>query len=322
MRRRSAASVIGLLIALLVGLEAGTLRRFTLTRRGWKNVGVVSGDDLEDAERRFFDAWLRRTNSPSGATARADAPICTAAPIRRRPRGARRDRAFSRAGSAAVSVAIVDYGSGNLHSAAKAFERAAHEAGLGQPIVVTNDPAVVARADRVVLPGVGAFADCRRGLDAVDGMVGALEEAVRRKGRPFFGICVGMQLLAERGREYEVTEGLGWIAGEVDRIAPSDPNLKIPHMGWNTLNVARPHPLLDGLPFGPQGRHAYFVHSYQLNPAQRADLVAEADYGGAVTAIVARDNIVGTQFHPEKSQKLGLALIANFCNGIRDYIVP
>jgi glutamine amidotransferase len=211
-----------------------------------------------------------------------------------------------------VSVAIVDYGSGNLHSAAKAFERAAHETGLDQPIVVTNDPAVVASADRVVLPGVGAFADCRHGLDAVSGMVEALDEAVRRKGRPFFGICVGMQLLAERGREYDVTDGLGWIAGEVDRITPSDPNLKIPHMGWNTLNVARPHPLLDGLPLGPQGRHAYFVHSYQFRPAQRADVVAEADYGGAVTAIVGRDNIVGTQFHPEKSQKLGLALIANF----------
>ena len=211
-----------------------------------------------------------------------------------------------------MSVAIVDYGSGNLHSAAKAFERAARDAGLDQPIVVTSDPAVVATADRVVLPGVGAFADCRRGLDAVDGMVAALEEAVRQRGRPFFGICVGMQLLAERGREYEVTEGLGWIAGEVDRIAPNDPNLKIPHMGWNTLDVARPHPLLDRLTLGPQGLHAYFVHSYQLKPAQRADLVAEAAYGGAVTAIVARDNMVGTQFHPEKSQKLGLALIANF----------
>ena len=211
-----------------------------------------------------------------------------------------------------MSVAIVDYGSGNLHSAAKAFERAAHEAGLGQPIVVTNDPAVVAKADRVVLPGVGAFADCRRGLDAVDGMVGALDAAVRQRGRPFFGICVGMQLLAERGREYEVTEGLGWIAGEVDRITPDDPSLKIPHMGWNTLNVARPHRLVDGLNLGPRGLHAYFVHSYALKPAQRADLVAEADYGGAVTAIVGRDNIVGTQFHPEKSQKLGLALIANF----------
>jgi imidazole glycerol-phosphate synthase subunit HisH len=211
-----------------------------------------------------------------------------------------------------VTVAIVDYGSGNLHSAAKAFERAAHEAGLNQRIVVTQDPAVVTQADRVVLPGVGAFADCRRGLDAVPGMVEALDETVRRKGQPFFGICVGMQLLAERGREYEVTEGLGWVAGEVDRITPSDATLKIPHMGWNTLNVARPHHLLDGLALGPQGLHAYFVHSYQLKPAQRTDLIAEADYGGAVTAIVGRDNIVGTQFHPEKSQKLGLALIANF----------
>ncbi len=211
-----------------------------------------------------------------------------------------------------MSVAIVDYGSGNLHSAAKAFERAAHGAGIDQPIVVTRDPKAVASADRVVLPGVGAFADCRRGLDAADGMVAALEETVRQKGRPFFGICVGMQLLAERGREYEVTEGLGWIAGEVDRITPSDPQLKIPHMGWNTLDVDRAHPLLDGLTLGPQGLHAYFVHSYQLNLVDRADLVAEADYGGPITAIVARDNIVGTQFHPEKSQKLGLALIANF----------
>jgi imidazole glycerol-phosphate synthase subunit HisH len=211
-----------------------------------------------------------------------------------------------------VSVAIVDYGSGNLHSAAKAFERAAHDSGHAQPIVVTQDPAVVASADRVVLPGVGAFADCRRGLDQVPGMVTALDEAVRQKGRPFFGICVGMQLLAERGREYEVTAGLGWIGGEVDRIAPTDPGLKIPHMGWNTLNVRRPHKLVDGLPLGPQGLHAYFVHSYELRVAALDDLVADADYGGPVTAIVARDNIVGTQFHPEKSQRLGLALIANF----------
>jgi len=211
-----------------------------------------------------------------------------------------------------MTVAIVDYGSGNLHSAAKAFERAAHQAGLDQPIVVTADPAAVASADRVVLPGVGAFADCRRGLDAVDGMVAALDEAVRRKGRPFFGICVGMQLLAERGREYEVADGLGWIAGEVDRIAPSDPHLKIPHMGWNTLDVRRPHKLVEGLPLGQQGLHAYFVHSYEFKVARPADLVAQADYGGPLTAIVGRDNIVGTQFHPEKSQKLGLALIANF----------
>ena len=211
-----------------------------------------------------------------------------------------------------MSVAIVDYGSGNLHSAAKAFERAARDVGRGQEIVVTDDPKTVANADRVVLPGVGAFADCRRGLDAVDGMVAALDEAVQKKGRPFFGICVGMQLLAERGREYEVTEGLGWIPGEVDRIVPNDPTLKIPHMGWNTLNVSRPHKLIEGLALGPQGRHAYFVHSYQLNPVDRTDLVADADYGGSVTAIVARDNIVGTQFHPEKSQRMGLALIANF----------
>jgi glutamine amidotransferase len=211
-----------------------------------------------------------------------------------------------------VTVAIVDYGSGNLHSAAKAFERAARDAGLDQSIEVTSDPEAVAAADRVVLPGVGAFADCKRGLMAVDGMAAALDEAVRRKGRPFFGICVGMQLLAERGREYEVTEGLGWISGEVDRIAPNDPGLKIPHMGWNTLNVARPHKLVDGLALGPQGLHAYFVHSYAFNVAQQGDLLAESDYGGPLTAIVARDNIVGTQFHPEKSQKLGLALIANF----------
>lgn len=211
-----------------------------------------------------------------------------------------------------MSVAIVDYGSGNLHSAAKAFERATHETGINQPIAVTRDPAVVAKADRIVLPGVGAFADCKRGLDAVDGMVDALEETVRRKGRPFLGICVGMQLLADRGLEYEVKEGLGWIAGEVDRIAPNNASLKIPHMGWNTLNVVRPHPLLEGLPLGSEGRHAYFVHSYQLNPSDHADLVAEAEYGGPVTAVVARDNVFGTQFHPEKSQRFGLALIANF----------
>ena len=211
-----------------------------------------------------------------------------------------------------MTVAIVDYGSGNLHSAAKAFERAARESGHDQPIVVTSDPDVVVRADRIVLPGVGAFADCRHGLDAITGMVDALNTRVRREGRPFLGICVGMQLMAERGREFEVTEGLGWIAGEVDRILPSDPALKIPHMGWNTLNVAKPHPLLRDIAVGPEGLHAYFVHSYHLKVSERSDLVAEAEYGGAVTAIVGRDTMVGTQFHPEKSQRLGLKLIANF----------
>jgi glutamine amidotransferase len=211
-----------------------------------------------------------------------------------------------------MSVAIVDYGSGNLHSAAKAFERAARESGHDQPIVVTRDPEAVRKADRVVLPGVGAFADCRHGLDAVPGMVEALEETVRGKARPFLGICVGMQLMAERGREYVVTEGLGWIRGEVDKITPSDPSLKIPHMGWNTLATQGSHKLLDGIPVGSEGLHAYFVHSYQLRPQDGADLVAQADYGGPITAVVARGNMAGTQFHPEKSQKLGLALIANF----------
>jgi glutamine amidotransferase len=211
-----------------------------------------------------------------------------------------------------VTTVIVDYGSGNLHSAAKAFERASRESGTGEDIVVSNDPDAVARADRVVLPGVGAFADCKRGLAAVDGMIDALNDSVRGKGRPFFGICVGMQLMAERGREYEVVDGLGWIPGEVDRIEPDDPQLKIPHMGWNTLDTKKPHALLDGIAVGPNGLHAYFVHSFQLNVSQQSDLVANADYGGPVTAIVGRDNMVGTQFHPEKSQKLGLALIGNF----------
>jgi glutamine amidotransferase len=211
-----------------------------------------------------------------------------------------------------MTVAVIDYGSGNLHSAAKALERAAREGGTGEKIEVTSDPDTVRRADRIVLPGVGAFADCKRGLDAVPGMVAAMSEAVRERGRPFFGICVGMQLMAERGRENVVTDGLAWIGGEVDRIAPADSTLKIPHMGWNTLALRRGHALLDGIALGPQGLHAYFVHSYQLLPADKTDLVAEADYGGPVTAMVARGNLAGTQFHPEKSQRLGLALLANF----------
>jgi imidazole glycerol-phosphate synthase subunit HisH len=211
-----------------------------------------------------------------------------------------------------MTVAIVDYGSGNLHSARKAFERAARDQKREEPVRVTGDPNLVHRADRIVLPGVGAFADCRRGLDAVPGMVDALEDAVRGKGRPFLGICVGMQLLADCGREYEVTRGLGWICGEVDRISPSDPQLKIPHMGWNTLWPKASHPLLAGLKLGPEGLHAYFVHSYHFNVVDARDLVAETDYGGPVTAIVARETWAGTQFHPEKSQRLGLALLANF----------
>lgn len=211
-----------------------------------------------------------------------------------------------------MKIAIIDYGSGNLHSAAKAFERAALEAGAGHDIMVTSNPADVHAAERIVLPGVGAYGDCWAGLNAVEGMVDALKESVLVAGNPFLGICVGMQLLSERGFEHGVTEGLGWIKGDVKRIEPGDPVLKIPHMGWNTLSVANHHPLLKDIPTGDDGWHAYFVHSYALMNGETAELVAEADYGGRVTAIVARDNIAGTQFHPEKSQKLGLRLIVNF----------
>jgi imidazole glycerol-phosphate synthase subunit HisH len=211
-----------------------------------------------------------------------------------------------------MTVAVIDYGSGNLHSAAKALERASRESGGGEPIIVTTDPDVVRRADRVVLPGVGAFADCKQGLEAVPGMVDAMTEAARKRARPFLGICVGMQLLAERGLEHGSHDGLGWIGGVVDRIAPTDAALKIPHMGWNTLNSRKNHALFDGIALGPTGLHAYFVHSYQFAAADKNDLVADTEYGGPITAVVARDNIAGTQFHPEKSQRLGLALLANF----------
>jgi glutamine amidotransferase len=209
-------------------------------------------------------------------------------------------------------VVIIDYGSGNLHSAAKAFERAARESEVEAQIHVTDDVDAVRMADRIVLPGVGAYADCRRGLDAVTGMVDTLREVVERGGRPFLGICVGMQLMATRGLEFGETPGLGWIDGDVKAIEPADPTLKIPHMGWNTLTELRPHALLAGIPTGPDGLHAYFVHSYHLAARDRSAVVAETDYGGPVTAIVGRANMAGTQFHPEKSQTLGLRLIGNF----------
>jgi imidazole glycerol-phosphate synthase subunit HisH len=208
-----------------------------------------------------------------------------------------------------MTTAIIDYGSGNLCSAAKAFERAAAESGVAGNIIVTSRPDEVAIAERIVLPGVGAFADCRRGLAAVPGLEDALVEAVIGRGRPFLGICVGMQLMAEHGREFETVAGLGWIPGEVVAIEPADPRLKIPHMGWNELSPRAAHPVLDGL---PDGTHAYFVHSFELRPVHPADLLAETDYGGWLVAAVAHDNLVGTQFHPEKSQQAGLRLIANF----------
>jgi imidazole glycerol-phosphate synthase subunit HisH len=209
-------------------------------------------------------------------------------------------------------LVIIDYGSGNLHSAAKAFERAAREAEADVAIEVSADSRAVVAADRVVLPGVGAFADCRRGIDAVPGMLEALQKTVREKRRPFLGICVGAQLMAERGLEFRITPGFGWIKGDAKAIEPSDRALKIPHMGWNTLDVVNPHPLLGGIATGPKGLHAYFVHSFHVVPTDRAALIATTDYGGPVTAMIGQDNIAGTQFHPEKSQTLGLTLIANF----------
>ena len=206
-------------------------------------------------------------------------------------------------------TAIIDYGSGNLRSAAKAFERAAGESGSHETVVVTSDPDAVAGADRIVLPGQGAFAECRRGLAAVPGLEEAVAEAVTGRGRPFFGICVGMQLMATRGREFETVDGLGWIGGEVVAIEPANPSFKIPHMGWNELALERQHPVFDGI---APGTHTYFVHSFHFAVGNRADLIATTDYAQDLTAAVARDNMVGTQFHPEKSQAAGLRLIGNF----------
>ncbi len=208
-----------------------------------------------------------------------------------------------------MTTVVIDYGSGNLRSAAKAFERAARESGADGRVLVTNHADSLRGASRIVLPGVGAFADCRRGLAAVPGMEEALRQLVLKDGIPFLGICVGMQLLAERGREFEAVDGLGWIKGEVAPLAPRDPFLKIPHMGWNELKFRRRHKVFDGI---DDGAHAYFVHSYGFMHADPADLIAEVDYGGPVTAVIGRDNILGVQFHPEKSQATGLKLIANF----------
>lgn len=206
-----------------------------------------------------------------------------------------------------MTTVIIDYGSGNLRSAAKAFERAARESGGGS-ITVTDSPDEVARADRIVLPGVGAFADCRAGVLALDGMRETLEDAVIARGRPFLGICVGMQLMATRGLEHGVHDGFGWIAGEVAALTPA-PGRPVPHMGWNELAVRRAHPVLDGI---ESGAHAYFVHSYAFRAEDSKHVIAATDYGGPVTAVIGRDNMVGTQFHPEKSQETGLRLIANF----------
>ncbi len=208
-----------------------------------------------------------------------------------------------------MTLAIIDYGSGNLRSAAKAFERAAKESGLNTPVIVTSDPEVVRAADRIVLPGVGAFADCWRGLNATTGMIEVLREQVTQNGKPFMGVCVGMQLMASVGREYKDCEGLDWIPGEVIKMDPQDQKLKIPHMGWNELKVLKKHPVLEGL---EDGTHIYFVHSYHYVPENKEHVLAEVNYGHEITAVVSKDNMIGTQFHPEKSQEAGLKLFANF----------
>jgi glutamine amidotransferase len=212
------------------------------------------------------------------------------------------------------TIAIIDYGSGNLRSAAKAFERSSRESGVAADIKVTDDLGIIAKADRIVLPGVGAFADCRAGVERVQGLRDTLEARVVREAVPFLGICVGMQLMAKAGFEHLTTEGFGWIDGEVHRIEPADEAdgrpRKVPHMGWNVLSVqGGHHPVLAGL---ADGHHAYFVHSYAMRLETADQQLATADYGGPICAVVGRDNMVGTQFHPEKSQATGLRLIANF----------
>lgn len=211
-----------------------------------------------------------------------------------------------------MRVAIIDYGSGNLKSVAKAFERAVSDMGSPIHLDVTSDAKAVLAADHIVLPGVGAYADCRRGLDAVAGMVDALDEAVQHKARPFLGVCVGMQLLSTRGLEKSTTNGLNWVQGDVRAMKPSDAALKIPQIGWNTIELKHDHPVFNDIATGEHGLHAYFVHSYMFDVKNSADVLATTNYGETVTAAIARDNIVGTQFHPEKSQRLGLKLITNF----------
>ena len=261
-----------------MGLEAASLRRWSYSRGKWRQIDFVVADDEETAERRFFDRWTE--HGLSGLTPASRRPARLPAPRRCRLRRMASSACFPNPG---------DAGDGRHHrlrlrqsALGRQGVRARRRASLAQPepVLVTRDPERVWRADRIVLPGVGAFADCSKGLDAVDGMVQALNEVVRDKARPFFGICVGMQLMAERGREYVVTEGLGWIAGDVEKIEPQDDELKIPHMGWNTLDPLREHPLLDGMPLGDKGLHAYFVHSYHLKAANEADVVARPTTAG------------------------------------------
>ncbi len=307
-----AVPLLTLLVSLFVALEGVNWKITKLGRQGFVEKAVIDASDLEEAEIRYFysleDAAgqqpLLRTSLLRNGRSSPSSHLFLIWLDDRVCRPSRRELK--------MRVAIIDYGSGNLRSATKAFERAAHESGIAAEIELTADADRVATADRIVLPGVGAYADCRRGLHAVPGMVEALEDVVLKKAHPFLGICVGMQLMSERGLEKEVTEGLGWIAGDVREMTPSDPSLKIPQIGWNRIHVKHSHPVFEGIETGENGLHAYFVHSYMFDAKNKADVLAVTEYGGDVTATVGRDNMVGTQFHPEKSQLLGLSLIANF----------
>jgi glutamine amidotransferase len=285
--------VIRGVFSVALGVFAYDLRRAALARKGYREAGVVSGGNTEEASMEYL---LR----PAPAVA-AQAAGAADNPVREEDMNNKPDL-----------VAIIDYGSGNLRSAEKAFERMAAEGGSNARILVTSNPADVLAADRVVLPGVGAFGDCMAGLQAIDGMVEALEQAVIQDGKPFLGICVGMQLMASTGLEHGTHKGFGWVPGTVAMIEPADDNLKIPHMGWNDLQIsanAADHPVFAGL---DHGEHAYFVHSFSVRPEDDAHVLATVDYAGDIVAAIGRDNMVGTQFHPEKSQKVGLQLIANF----------
>lgn len=279
------AAGFNVLLALTVGLFAQDWRRRALARRGYETAGVIAGHSLREAEYRYFAA---SAVAGSGANGTSDA------------------------GAKVETVVVIDHGSGNLRSVAKAFEYAAARIESGPNIVVSADPSVIGAADRIVLPGVGAFADCMAGLTGVPGLVDALSQAVREEKKPFLGICVGMQLMAQTGLEHGEHKGLGWISGSVEPLMPTDASLRIPHMGWNELQFSeagRAHPVLAGL---EDGEHAYFVHSFGLRPREPDDVLAVVDYGGEVVAIIGRDNMMGVQFHPEKSQAVGLRLIENF----------
>ena len=296
---------LGLALVVLFAFEANDLRRAALERRGYRQMGIGGRRSRDDAELAFFRVLAAAAGAGTAAGERAGAARERGHPGATGRAARRRGSSGSSRGREPMHVAIIDYGSGNLHSAAKAFERAAREQGSNLAIKVTADPNDVADAERIVLPGVGAFADCKRGLEDVPGMIEALEEAVQGRGKPFLGICVGLQLMAERGLEHGVTPGLGWIKGEVRAIAPSDPALKIPHMGWNTLGWRRAHPLARGHPDRRRRAARLFRALLSCRAGGAGDARASTDYGGPITAFVAKDNMAGTSSIPRRARSSG-----------------